>query len=326
MTFAVAPESAVWMPPDDAVLADLLVREWGLCGTLTPLPSYSDHNRRVHAECGDFVLKVAHPKWALEALDFENQALLHLGKRDDRVRTPRLHPARSGAAMVSLTLADGRVAHARLIDYVQGRLLADVPMSAALAHSIGEQVAHLTQGLADFEHSAARRPMEWNLMTLPALREEIAFVADRDLRAQVQSVMEDVESQLPHWLATLPQQVVHNDANDYNVIVDARNDEVSSIIDFGDMCYSFRLSDLAVASVYAMCGQPDPLALLDILREGYESVQPLLPEERAVLLDFIRARLCLSILMATRAHRADPDNDYVLISQRGVRELLLRIV
>lgn len=318
-------QAAVWTPPEDVALTALLQREWGLDGWLSPLPSYSDHNRHVHTASGDYVLKLAHPRWALDDLDFENQALLHLQRSAADVRTPRLHVTRQGEAMLPITLPDGRVAHARVIDFVQGRLLADVAMGEALARSIGEQVAHLTRGLADFDHPAAHRAIDWNLMALLDLRDELPFIADAAIRQRVTAVLDDVEARLPEWKATLPQQVVHNDANDYNIIVDAQRDEVSAIIDFGDMCYSFRLSDLAVASVYAIQGQADPLHWVDVLREGYASVLPLTAGEREALPLLIRARLCLSILMATRAHRADPGNDYVLVSQRAVRDLLLRL-
>lgn len=318
--------SAAWTPPCDAALADLLWREWGLCGQLLPLPSYADHNRRLLCGEGEYVLKIAHPQWRRDELDFENQALLHLARGGCNARTPRLHASLRGAAMVPLALDDKRVVHARLVDYVPGRLLADVAMSADLARSIGEQVARLTLGLSDFTHPSAQRPMDWNLITLPALRDEIAHIGDAGLQARVAATVDAFAAQLPQWRQCLPQQVVHNDANDCNLIVDAqRDDEVRAIIDFGDMCHSFRLCDLAVACVYAMQDQPDPEALVGSLRSGYESVLPLAAAERDALPDFIRARLCLSILMATRAHRADPHNDYVLISQRAVRDLLHRL-
>lgn len=316
---------ATWTPPDDATLTELLAQAWGLHGVLTPLPSYTDHNRRVRCADGDFVLKIAHPQWCAEALDFENQALLHLARSGCPARTPRLQPCRQGAAMRALPLGDGRVAHARLIDFIDGQLLADVPMHAGLARSIGEQVAWLAAGLVDYRHPAAQQPREWDLAALPALRGEIENIADPVLQSRVATHVDAFAARLPKWRKFLPQQVIHNDANDYNIIVDRGNDAVRAIIDFGDMCHSFRLSDLAVACVYVIQGQPDPQALIREVVAGYESILPLLDEERMALPHFIRARLCLSILMATRAHRANPDNTYILVSQAAVRALLLRL-
>lgn len=317
--------AATWTPPDDAALTALLAREWGLHGTLSPLPSYMDHNRRVRCAEGDFVLKIAHPQWCAEALDFENSALLHLARSGCPARTPRLQPCRQGASMRALPLGDGRVAHARVIDFIDGDLLADVAMNAGLARSIGEQVAWLASGLSDYRHPAEQLTKEWDLASLPSLRGEIENIDDSVLRSRVAIHVDAFAARLPKWRKFLPQQVIHNDANDYNIIVERGGNGVRAIIDFGDMCRSFRLSDLAVACVYAIQRQADPQALIRELVAGYESILPLLDEERTALPHFIRARLCLSILMATRAHRADPGNGYILVSQTAVRALLLRL-
>lgn len=314
-----------WSPPDDAALAGLLRRAWGLQGTLSPLPSYVDHNRRVGCAAGEFVLKIANPHWSEELLDFENQALLHLQRVGCRTRTPRLRPSLKEEPMLPLRLDDGRVAHARLIDFIDGPLLAEIPMDAALARSIGEQVAWLAIGLSGFHHPAAHRHKDWNLTVLPDLRDAIALVDDPALRQRVQAGVDVFAERLPAWRKALPQQVIHNDANDYNLIINRRRNAVHAIIDFGDMCHGFRLADLAVACVYAVQDQPAPQLLMDEVIAGYASVSPLLREEREALPDFIRARLCQSILMAARAHHLDPDNDYILVSQRALRALLCQL-
>ena len=58
-------------------------------------------------------------------------------------------------------------------------------------------------------------------------------------------------------LNALPWQVIHNDANDHNVIVSADRRTVS-LIDFGDIVYAPRVCGLAVACAYAMLGQAEP--------------------------------------------------------------------
>lgn len=314
-----------WPAPEDAALAGLVRRGWGLRGTLTPLPSYVDHNRRLRCAEGDFVLKIANPHWSEDLLDFENQALLHLERVGCRARTPRLRPSLKGESMLPLPLDDGRVAHARLIDFIDGPLLAEIPIDAALARSIGVQVAWLAMVLSGFHHPAARRHKDWNLTVLPDLGDAIALVDDPALRQRVQAGVDGFAARLPAWRKVLPQQVIHNDANDYNLIINRQRNAVHAIIDFGDMCHGFRVADLAVACVYAVQNQSDPQLLVDEVVAGYASVSPLLCEEREALPDFIRARLCQSILMAARAHHLDPDNDYILVSQRAVRRLLCQL-
>jgi Ser/Thr protein kinase RdoA (MazF antagonist) len=64
--------------------------------------------------------------------------------------------------------------------------------------------------------------------------------------------------------------------------------------------------------------------ILAILR-GYQSQHPLSKQEIQVLYHVIMARLSQSILMATRAYRRNPDNDYILVSQKGVRRLIRQL-
>lgn len=311
-----------WSPPGDTVLADLVLRHWGVQGVLSPLPSYTDVNRRLRCAEGEFVLKVAAPQCSADLLDLENQAMLHLQRTGCRARTPRLQPTLDGASMVRLSLDDGRDAHLRLIEFIDGPLLAEVPVDLALARSIGQQVAWLGLGLSRFEHPAASVHKDWNLDFLPGLRGAIALIDDQTLRHLVRDAVNAFAARLPVWRKCLPRQVIHNDANDYNLIVDRKRNAVCAIIDFGDMCHGFRLADLAIACVYAIQGQIAPQPLLDEVVIGYASVCPLLDAEREALSSFLRARLCQSILMAARAHRADPDNDYILVSQRAVCALL----
>ena len=70
--------------------------------------------------------------------------------------------------------------------------------------------------------------------------------------------------------AALRRAVVHNDPNDYNVLVDGANGpRVIEILDFGDIVHSYAIADLAIAVAYAVLGKADPL--------GAASPRPRLP-------------------------------------------------
>ncbi len=49
---------------------------------------------------------------------------------------------------------------------------------------------------------------------------------------------------------TLPKGVLHNDANDHNVIVSQDGSEVVGVLDFGDMVYSCYIFELAITIAY----------------------------------------------------------------------------
>ena len=58
---------------------------------------------------------------------------------------------------------------------------------------------------------------------------------------------------------------------------------------------------------------------------GYQKIYPLTQAELSVLYHFIMARLCQSILMASKASRRLPDNEYIMVSQKQVRRLLKQL-
>ncbi len=121
-----------------------------------------------------------------------------------------------------------------------------------------------------------------------------------------------------------PTRSIHNDANEHNVLVED-DGTVSGLIDFGDVVWTARVCGLAVAGAYAMQGQPDPARAVVPVVRGYHEVTPLREDELAVLFELMRVRLLMSVAMAAKQFAAAPDNDYLLISQSGVSEVLDRL-
>jgi Ser/Thr protein kinase RdoA (MazF antagonist) len=313
----------------EAALA-LAERHWRIRGELQVLPSYADQNFRIDGSDGDYVLKVAHPSWSRPDLDLENQAMLTLAAREPGLQWPRVIPSVEGEHLLALPMGDG-MRHVRLLTFVPGATYAEaigaVPRyhRQALHESLGQAVGMLIRGLAGFRHPAAGRVQDWNLMNLPDLCGEIGHIKDEALRAIVAAQTNAFCAKLPGWREQLPITVLHNDANDLNVIVvpDGQGSaRVSAVIDFGDMCTGFRLCELAIACTYAMQYEADPVACAQAVVCGCLALFPLAHAELEQLHAFIVARLCHSVLMATRAHRVQPDNNFVLVSQQGVRRLL----
>lgn len=316
------------LTPDAALV--LVERHWHIHGEISPLPSYADQNFRIRTDRGEYVLKVAHPSWSRMDLDLENQAMMTLAEHEPALQWPRVQLAMDGEHLLTLSVV-GQPCQVRVLSFVPGTTYADVigalsPAQRTVLHeSLGGAVGRLTRGLRDFHHPAADRQHDWNLMRLPFLQDEVAHIADAGLRAIVQAQVEAFCARLPTWQVTLPITVLHNDANDLNVIVaddGTAGYRVSAVIDFGDMCTSFRLADLAIACTYAMQHEADPVACARTIVRGYLAQCPLLRIELEQLHAFILARLCHSVLMATREHREHPDNPFILVSQQGVRSLL----
>jgi 4-aminobutyrate aminotransferase-like enzyme/Ser/Thr protein kinase RdoA (MazF antagonist) len=288
--------------------AERVAREvFGVAATASPLPGELDHNFRLRRPDGtSLVLKLHNPQADRDALALQDAVLTHLA---ERAPAPRL----LGSATVTVS---GEQRTARLLSWLDGRPLAEIHPTAAQLEQLGAVVARTDRALAGFEHPAMRRALRWNLLTVPR---ELATLVTGRRRELVDEALDRTPS-----LDGLPHQVIHNDANELNVLVGA-DGGVTGLIDYGDTVYSARVAGLAVAGAYAMQGHDEPVRAVVPLVRGYHAVTPLQAAELAPLYELMRTRLAVSVCMAAWQHANDPDNEYLLISQRSVVELLERL-
>ncbi len=308
----------------------LASRHFGVTASADPLPSERDQNFCLTTADGRrFVLKIANATEPLTTLEFQNAALEHLASRAPGLAVPRVQRSASGEPILKVAGADGREHFIRLLTWVHGAVLADVrPHTEALLDKLGRLVARTSRALADFAHPAMARPLPWDLLGAPWIGAELARFPDARRRGLVERVLAEFAREVAPRAGGLRSHVVHNDWNDYNVIVgegpDGEPGEVG-VIDLGDMIRLAVVADLAVACTYAMLDKPDPVGAAAAVARGFHAVLPLEDEERTVLLPLIRARLALSVTMAARQAEAAPGNEYLLISQEQAWRLLERL-
>ncbi|MBI3712977.1 MAG: phosphotransferase [Burkholderiales bacterium] len=314
----------------------LLRQHWQLEGKVSSLASYADRNLRISTERGSFVLKIANPNWSYRDLDLENAALLHLEKSCPALTLPKLIPAHNGDYLLDFQTDSGKSCHLRVMSFVEGDVYADASQDRAvdqtiLQASLGTALAQLDRGLADFKHSAMHRQVDWSISNLTTLIPEIEQLSDAQFAEIVRKHVHYFSVHEPAWKSSLPMQMIHNDANDFNVIVASDQDgyaRVNAFIDFGDMCYHLRIVDLAIAIVYALQTIEQEEQVCEVITRivgAYHQHTALGTAELEALYPIITARLCQSALMASRAYRQQPDNDYILVSQVGVRRLLTQL-
>jgi 4-aminobutyrate aminotransferase-like enzyme/Ser/Thr protein kinase RdoA (MazF antagonist) len=289
------------------MIAALAREQFGLDAEPRALPGELDRNYAV----GRHVLKLHAPGTDAAWLDLQDAAMEHVAGRTGDVATPQLLRTRDGAARV-----DTGEGVARVLTWLPGMPWAEAPGHDAEAlASLGRAVAALDAALADFEHPALDRPLRWNMMRAAELR-------GADARAD--AVLARFADRLEPALLALPAQAIHNDANEHNVLV-GDDGRVCGLIDFGDLCRAPRACGLAVACAYAMTALAVPEREVLPLVAGYHEVAPLAPEELVLLPDLIRTRLAMSVAMAARQRREQPDNEYLLISQDAITALLTRL-
>ena len=101
--------------------------------------------------------------------------------------------------------------------------------------------------------------------------------------------------------------VIHNDANDHNVLVDEAGDRIVGLLDLGDIVWSVTAHEAAVAAAYAMFDRADPLAVLGTIVAGFDRTCRLTDDELDALPDLVLARVATSVSIAARQTRLDPD-------------------
>ena len=296
------------------------------------LPSERDQNFLLTLEDGEKrVLKIANAREDLDLLEAENAVMLHVADRVAAAPTP--FPTLDGDFVTRIAGPNGNEHYLRLISFLPGRPMGKIKRhSAGLLHDLGRRVGQLNRALADFDHPAAHRDLHWDLANA---RREIerhkSLIDDPALRSMIDSCVAGFERDVEPLLGRLRSSVIHNDANDYNVIVGggddfySRDQSVVGIIDFGDLVHSWTVADLAIAIAYAILDKPDPLPAAAHVVRGYHAEHPLTETELAALFGLVRMRLCVSVCLAALQQRQRPDDPYLTISQAPIRNTLPRL-
>ncbi len=190
----------------------------------------------------------------------------------------------------------------------------------------------LDVALAGFRHPAAvGRDLVWDPARAPEIierhRDAITDLSRRELVARFEALY---KSEVAPLLPGLPRSVIHNDANDYNVLVGppAERPEdrpVTGLLDFGDMVETWTVCELAVAVAYGVFGQPEALAAAERVVAGYHSQRPLSEAELDAVWILAAMRLCTSVCLSAHRRTADPDNPYLLVSEAPAWEALGRM-
>jgi 4-aminobutyrate aminotransferase-like enzyme/Ser/Thr protein kinase RdoA (MazF antagonist) len=294
-------------------------RVFGVTGTGSTLPSERDQNVLLQTNSGErFVLKIANPRESRALLEAQNAALVHVARRT--TLCPSIVPTVDGRTIADVE-ANGVTYLVRLLTWLPGVPLADAGRaSPALLEDLGARLADLDDALAGFDHPAIHRAFHWDLArAVEIVRESAPLVADEAVRALVVDVAARVEARDGARLARLRRAAVHNDPNDYNVLVDRR---VTGFLDFGDIVHSYAIADLAIAIAYAVLDAPDPLGAAVAVVRGYTRARPLDDDEAASLFGLVLLRLCASVCIAARQQRQRPGDPYLTISQGPIARTL----
>lgn len=300
---------------------------YGIQATTHPLVSERDQNFRLDTPDGKrYTLKFSNDAEQLQVIDFQNRALVHIENHDPSLPLPRVIPDLQGQLHCSVRRGD-KTHFARVLSWVDGMVLQDAQVNADLAYRLGRLLARLGLALDGFEHPGSNPPSLWDMKQAAGLRDLLVYIEEPELRQLATQTLDQFVSNVKPALDILRTQVIHNDMNPGNVLMSkSQPDDISGIIDFGDIVKSPLIIDLAIASSYQLSPGDDPLGGALPMTAGYHAMRPLQLIEMELLTDLIRTRLITSLLINSYRVTLFPENrDYLMISYNSARNFLINL-
>lgn len=307
---------------------DLIREIYGLEASVTKMAAERDFNYLVKTGDGtSYVFKISNPEDSREIVEAQHQVLNHLGRGKAEINCPQPVETRSGETISRVRCGpDRKFFFFRLLTFLEGRFYSDLEThSPELEKNLGEFLGTLGRELKGFYHPVLNRYFIWDLKNVRDIRpllQDIPEILRRNLVLHFIQMVETVVEPLRHQL---PCSVIHNDANDHNILVDDSGSRISGLIDFGDMVYSQTVNELAAGLAYAIMNKTDPIETMVRVVSGYHKQRPLTESEIEVLFFLVAARLCISVALSAHRLNHSPENKYLQISTAPAWETLERM-
>ncbi|TWF42337.1 hydroxylysine kinase /5-phosphonooxy-L-lysine phospho-lyase [Chitinophaga polysaccharea] len=299
----------------------LLQQHYGMDVSVQALDGYEERNYLLKDSAGQqYICKVGNAGGDLHLLDVQIKTLAHLANSPVSAGFQQVKPNVRGEAITAIPAG-----YMRVLTFLPGKIWVEAPAhTPALWNSLGSFLGRMDKALQDFAHPAAYRIYSWDLRNALAAREHLGAIKDHERRRMVAYFLLQFETEIVPQLSQLRMAVIHNDANDYNLLV--HGEAVTGLIDFGDMVYSQLVNNVAVACTYAMLHQSDPLAAAARVVAGYHKEWPLTSAEISCLYYLVAARLCISVTNSAKQAAAGSNNSFHFITEKGAWTLLYQLI
>jgi 4-aminobutyrate aminotransferase-like enzyme/Ser/Thr protein kinase RdoA (MazF antagonist) len=230
----------------------------------------------------------------------QHQALAHVEERDPDLPTPRVIRTLGGAISGSMDDADGKAHIVRLLSFMPGIVLADVPLTPKVLRALGATTARLDKALRSFFHPSADHVLLWDLKRIPDLRHNTGVFKDPGQRRKIETVIDHFAGHILPLLGDLRWQIIHNDAHSSNVLVAEDDPErIAGIIDYGDMIHAPLIFDVVNSAAGIAHHSDDPVSAICEVAAGFDGVMPLEAGEVDLIYDLVIARFASKILIRT---------------------------
>ncbi len=309
-----------------------LVRDlYGLEGRFTALNSERDLAWLVCNEEGpQGVIKISNAQEPEGIVDLQIKAVEHILEQDPALVVPPVIATRQGKAYEWITSDLSGDRHMiRLMAFMDGRVVEDTPEAYCdeYYYNIGVTMGRINATLQSFYHPyAGSNKHLWDLGHCLQLRDMLPGLPEGELRDLLTSTLDKAEQHTLPALKKTRCQLVHQDANDANVMVSHDDPtQIAAILDFGDVAFNSILAEIVtIAETYADDEQ-DPVRPLLQVAQGYDSAYPLTGQEVDLLFDVMCLRLAMASIIINYRKLNDPEAGTHL-EDRFYTKMLLKLV
>ena len=305
--------------------AKILKSIYNLDGEISLLDGEIDFNFKVVLNNSKkYLLKISRSSFEQEYIDYQVLLLEHLNK-NSKNELPKLVLSTDNKKSSIIQDVHGYDRSVRLMSWIDGRLWSTVnPITKSLRYELGYLCSELSKSLQNFKHPYADKEIEWDVaksLWVESYLDKFDLEKIKILKKFIKNFKDNL-----HLYQKLEKSIIHNDINDNNIIVsnDFLNPTVKSVIDFGDAVFSQTINDLAITCSYGIMNLNDPLSgCIDIL-EGYNQNRKVKDNELKLLYNLIAMRLVISVTKSSINKYKEPDNKYLLISEKSAWNLLYK--
>ncbi len=257
------------------------------------------------------VLKLSNPVFSESEIEMQDEAAAVVAHRHPGLRVPRLVDGPRGVMSAWWDTTGGRL-HARVIENVSGRtLMGSRYLSPPVVEAMGRLAAAVSTALSDFTHPAQTRVLQWNLRHADRVVDTLLpLEPDAAVRAVVGAAAVAARNALAPVAAGLPVQAGHFDVTDDNVLRPEGGVVPDAVIDFGDVCASWRVGEIAVtvSSILHHDGATPESALTAV--RAFDCDRPLDDDEITALWPLVVLRGAVLVLSGRAQVRLDEQNSY----------------
>ncbi|OUS00984.1 aminotransferase class III [Flavobacteriales bacterium 33_180_T64] len=284
------------------------------------LDGYDNANYLIKTDRNKYIFKTY--KFDEELIDLiksENKTLLFLQKTDKgKYPEPVQFIDKSYLKIIDI---DGEKCICRMLTFLEGDFLGDIKHTKTVFQSFGVFLAETDLKLQNFKsYTIMSRQWEWDIQYADLNKKYLNDIANLKDRTIAIYFLQQFEEIVRPMLPQLRKQIIHNDANEWNVLI--KNGKISGLIDFGDLAYSPLINELAIAITYACYDKENPIEWASILIKAYNSKLPIKENELKVLYYLIAIRLVISVCNSAHSKKIDPKNSYASSSEKLAWKML----